>query len=200
MESKQNFWGNPSFEPKRQFRFLVQLSFGEQDVTFLAKSVDRPSYSISSNPHQFFNHTFHYPGRVTWNTINLTLVDPLQPNGAKLLYQYLENSGIKDPTDVRAATGTTITKRSATDAMGKMTIQEIGTSDNAGKGATALIVGEWTLKNPFFTDVNFGSHDYGSEEMVDISITVQYDWAVYESFSNPESKPVDPTSIITPGS
>ena len=194
MASKQNFWGNPNFEPKRQFRFLVQLSFGEQDVTFLAKSVDRPSYSISSNAHQFFNHTFHYPGRVTWNTLNLTLVDPLQPNGAELLYQYLENSGVKDPTDVRAATGTTITKSSATTAMSNIVIQEIGTS--ADTKDAALIVGQWTLKNAFFTDVNFGSHDYGSEEMVDIGITVQYDWAVYEATANPKSNPVDPAGII----
>ena len=178
---------------KDNLDFWWQLSFGEQDVTFLAKSVDRPSYTISSNPHQFFNHTFYYPGRVTWNTLSLTLVDPLQPNGAELLYQYLENSGVKDPTDVRAATGTTITKSSATTAMSNIVIQEIGSPE--GGGDAALIVGQWTLKNAFFTDVNFGSHDYGSEEMVDIAITVQYDWAVYEASSNPGA--VDPTTVIT---
>ena len=178
MASKQNFWGNPNFEPKRQFRFLVQLSFGEQDVTFLAKSVDRPSYTISSNPHQFFNHTFYYPGRVTWNTISLTLVDPVSPNGAELLYQYLEDAGVQKPTSVNAATGTTITKSSATTAMSNIVIQEIATP--VGGGSESQIVGQWTLLNAFFTDVNFGTHDYGSEEMVDISLTIQYDWAEYE--------------------
>ena len=111
--AKQDFWLNPNFEPKRQFRFLVQLSLSGQDVTFLAKSVDRPSYTISENPHQFFNHTFYYPGRVTWNTISLTLVDPVSPNAAELLYQYLEDAGVQKPTSVDAATGTTITKSSA---------------------------------------------------------------------------------------
>ena len=37
-----------------------------------------------------------------------------------------------------------------------------------------------TKLNAFLTDVNFGSHDYGSEEMVDISLTIQYDWAEYQ--------------------
>jgi len=178
--AKQDFWLNPNFEPKRQFRFLVQLSLGPdggQDVTFLAKSVDRPSYTISDNPHQFFNHTFYYPGRVTWNTINLTLVDPVSPNGAELLYQYLETSGVQKPTSIDAATGTTITKSSATAAMGRMVIQEIATP--TGGGSESQIVGQWELLNPFFTDVNFGSHDYGSEDMVDIAITVRYDWAEY---------------------
>lgn len=189
--SKADFWLNKTFEPKRQFRFLVQLSFGNQDVTFLAKSVDRPSYSISSNPHQFFNHTFYYPGRVTWNTINLTLVDPVSPNGAELLYEYLSDAGVEKPTSVNAAVGTTITKSSATTAMSNIVIQEIATPTTGG--SQSQIVGEWTLLNPFFTDVNFGSHDYGSEDMVDIALTIQYDWAEYSAARSPG--PVDPSTL-----
>jgi len=175
--AKSNFWLNPEFEPKRQFRFLIELTIGGQNLQFLARSVDRPSYTISDNPHQFFNHTFYYPGRITWNTISLTLVDPVSPNGAELLYQYLETSGVQKPTSIDAATGTTITKSSATAAMGRMVIQEIATP--TGGGNESQIVGQWELLNPFFTDVNFGSHDYGSEDMIDIAITVRYDWAEY---------------------
>ena len=179
--SKTDFWINPSFEPKRQFRFLVQLSLpdssgGEQDVQFLAKSVDRPSYSISSNDHQFFNHTFYYPGRVTWNTIDLTLVDPVSPNASELLYQYLQSVGAQVPTSVANATRTTITKASAIGAKTDILIQEIATDRGSNE---SKIKGEWKLLNSFFTDVNFGSHDYGSEDMVEVSVTVQYDWAEY---------------------
>ena len=175
--AKSNFWLNPEFEPKRQFRFLIELTVGGQNLQFLAKSVDRPSYTISSSPHQFFNHTFHYPGRVTWNTINLTLVDPVNPNGADLLYKYLSSIGIQKPTDNISATGTTITKESATSALGNLVIKEMGT--NPGSPDT-IVKGNWQLLNAFLTDVNFGSHDYGSEEMVDISLTIQYDWAEYQ--------------------
>ena len=192
--AKQDFWLNPNFEPKRQFRFLVQLSLSGQDVTFLAKSVDRPSYSISENEHQFFNHTFYYPGRVTWNTIDLTLVDPVSPNASQLLYNYLEESGIRKPASVADATRTTITKSSATRALGRLVIQEIATPVADGRNAepppTSQIIGEWSLTNPFFTDVNFGSHDYGNEDMVEVSVTVRYDWAVYEAFLSPGK--VDP--------
>ena len=188
-----DFWRNPSFEPKRQFRFLVQLSLpdsqgGQQDVTFLAKSVDRPSYTISSNPHQFFNHTFYYPGRVTWNTISLTLVDPVTPNASELLYNYLAASGIHIPTDYATATRTTITKASATRASSDLVIQEIATTQGTD---VSKIVGEWRLLNSFFTDVNFGSHSYDSEDMVEVSLTVQYDWAEYNKSDRPS--PLDPT-------
>ena len=179
--SKTDFWINPSFEPKRQFRFLVELSLpdgngGEQNVQYLAKSVDRPSYSISSNEHQFFNHTFYYPGRVTWNSIDLTLVDPVSPNASQLLYNYLQTAGVQVPTSVSNATMSTITKATAVGAKTDIKILEIATDRGSNE---SKIKGEWKLLNSFFTDVNFGNHSYDSEDMVEVSVTVQYDWAEY---------------------
>ena len=182
-EQKSNFWLNPEFEPKRQFRYLVELTIGGQNLQFLAKSVDRPSYTISSNPHQFFNHTFHYPGRIEWNSISLTLVDPVSPNGAKILYEYLSSIGIEKPTSINAAIGTTITKESATSALGNLVIKEMGarlTRETASRQPETVVIGNWQFLNAYLTDVNFGSQDYGSEDMVEISLTVQYDWAEYQ--------------------
>ena len=179
---KSNFWLNPTFEPKRQFRFLVQMSIGGQDMTFLAKSAGRPNYSISENPHQFFNHTFYYPGRVTWETVDITLVDPVQPNGAQLLYEYLGRIGVQVPVSFDAAVGTTITKDSATSGVGDIKIQEIATLPDNN---TSIVEGEWKLINAFFTSVNFGDHSYDSEDMVEISLTVRYDWAEYRQIGSP---------------
>jgi hypothetical protein len=181
-EQKSNFWLNPTFEPKRQFRFLVQMSLNGQDLTFLAKSAGRPNYSISENPHQFFNHTFYYPGRVTWETVDITLVDPVQPNGAQLLYEYLGRIGVQVPVSFDAAVGTTITKDSATSGVGDIKIQEIATLPDNN---TSIVEGEWKLINAFFTSVNFGDHSYDSEDMVEISLTVRYDWAEYRQIGSP---------------
>ena len=35
----------------------------------------------------------------------------------------------------------------------------------------------WQLHNPWITEVNFGSLDYSSDEMVEIELTIRYDWA-----------------------
>ena len=188
---KSNFWLNPTFEPKRQFRFLVEVSLEGQDLTFLAKSVSRPSYSINENPHTFFNHTFYYPGRVTWETVDITLVDPVQPNGAQLLYEYLGRIGVQVPVSFDAAVGTTITKDSATSGVGDIKIQEIATLPDNN---TSIVEGEWKLINAFFTSVNFGDHSYDSEDMVEISLTVRYDWAEY-SLQNRNSQ-LDPEAPL----
>ena len=44
------------------------------------------------------------------------------------------------------------------------------------------VIEEWTLKNAFLTKVAWGDTlDYASEELVNVSITVQYDYATYSS-------------------
>jgi hypothetical protein len=178
-----NWWADQNSLPKRGFRFLVQITIDGKDLSYMAKSVDKPSYTVSSTPHKFFNHTFHYPGRVEWNSISLTLVDAMDPNGSEALYKYLSGIGYVVPLDssnnsidVNAAgsqlTDTSITKASAINATGRVAIQEI---DGSGR-----VSGEWVLNNPFITEANFGNQSYDSEDLLEISLTLQYDWAVYD--------------------
>ena len=171
----ENFWSSKDLEPKRQFRFIVSLQPDGTELRFAAKTADRPTYTIGETEHRFFNHTFYYPGRMTWNTVGMTLVDAITPGSTDLLYKYLANVGIQTPTDFATATSTTITKASAVEALGDVKIRELGTK---GENET-IIIGEWTLINAFITEVNFGSHSYDSDEMVEISITLRYDWAQY---------------------
>jgi|TARA_R110002126_G_scaffold148293_2_gene294342 hypothetical protein len=176
-----NFWTSPTFEPKRAFRFLVEFTPGNgaESLQFLAKSVSRPSYTVSSNPHKFFNHTFHYPGRVEWGTVTLTLVDALEPNASGIFMEYLGTIGYVNPGKSAAQQdiiGKTITKSSATRATGDILIKEMGENDANG---AAKIDGTWKLQNAFITEVNFGEHSYDSEDMIDIQLTIQYDWATY---------------------
>jgi len=170
-----NFWSSKDLEPKRQFRFIVSLQPDAVELRFAAKTADRPTYTIGETEHRFFNHTFYYPGRMNWNTVGMTLVDAVTPGSTELLYKYLSNIGIQQPVDFQVATSTTITKASAVSSLGDVKIRELGTnSENE-----TVIIGEWSLINAFITEVNFGSHSYDSDEMVEISLTLRYDWAQY---------------------
>lgn len=182
----ENFWSSTSLEPKRQFRFMIGLQPGDDNVElkFAAKSADRPSYTIGETEHRFFNHTFYYPGRLNWNTVSITLVDSVTPGSTEQLYKYLATIGIANPTDANAATLTTITKQTATSGLGSVYIRELGSKPgDAAANADTYVLGEWELKNAFITEVNFGSHSYDSDDMVEITLTIRYDWAVYESFA-----------------
>ena len=52
-------------------------------------------------------------------------------------------------------------------------------TETKARGGTAAERGKWTLNNAFITEVNFGQHSYDSEEMIDIVLSIQYDWAAY---------------------
>ena len=181
-----SFWYDKALEPKRQFRFLISLQLGaeNEELQFACKTADRPSYTIGEQEHRFFNHTFYYPGRMNWNTVGMTLVDAIEPGSTELLYEYLADIGIQQPRDFGESTGTTITKESAVNALGDVKIYELGTS---GENETRII-GEWSLINAFITEVNFGSHSYDSDEMVEISLTLRYDWAQYTKMAGKGKK------------
>ena len=163
------FWAAPTTEPKRKYRWI--LNFGgtigaiEQ---YLLKKVDKPSFDISETEHKYINHTFWYPGRVTWNEIEMTLVDPVTPDASDKMFDVLKQSGYVFPLDPN--TTQTISKANAVAALGEFSIKQLGVSDGD-------FIEEWVLKNPWIKSVKFGELDYESDDLVDITITVRYDWA-----------------------
>ena len=177
------FWTSALSEPKRAHRFLLTLpnlvsaTEGYQYEQYLAKLASKPAYNITEINHKFLGNTYYYPGTVEWQPIDITIVNAINPDGNKLLYDALINSGYLKPdvqedvfTNPAQAPGT-VNKASSVDAIGAVVIQELN-----GEGG---LVGEWTLNNSFLTKATFGSLDYSSDEILNIEITVRYDWADY---------------------
>jgi hypothetical protein len=168
------FWGAQGgaiVDPKRQFRWLV--SFGNSKLkSWYAKSAKKPSFQIGETPHQFINHTFYYPGRVEWQTVDITLVDPAGADDTSLaLAEMLRNMGYYAPINDNSASST-ITKKKAVNALGgEVKLKQIGANDSE----TLEI---WTLINPWIQNVEFGQLAYDSNEMVEISLTLRYDYAI----------------------
>ncbi len=166
------FWNDTKkLEPKRKFRWYLEIASLGEEAFWMAKSVEKPSWTMTEHPHKFINHTFHYPGRVEWQPINITLVDVADPidMGASFL-KILRSGGYNFPTDL-AAGSQTVTKQKATNALGGMVnIRQIG-------GSNTDVLDCWTLVNPFVTDVKTGELDYESEDIVEVSVTIVYDFA-----------------------
>jgi len=183
--AEHNFWSNNTFEPKRKFRYTVSL--GDTDIsTYLVKKVDKPAWTSDSTEHKFLNYTFKYPGRVTWDDITLTLVDSDDPHTSAVLYTILRGSGYALPefqsnTDIDTGLsidehlGTTISKAAATAQLGKVKIKQFS---GMGGGIIDGPSETWVLHNAFIKDCKFGDLDYESDDLIEISLTLTYDWAV----------------------
>ncbi len=165
------FWSERTVEPKRKFRWLLYWSGVPQ---FVVKSVKKPSYSVSTTQHQFLNYEFNYPGKVTWDPIDITIVDPVNPDSTKSLYKVLENSGYVIPSNYDEGAPATISKEEMVESLG--TEIKLVQLDHTG---TAELE-KWIIKNPLITKADFDSLDYGAEDMLNITVSITYDYAVLD--------------------
>ena len=166
-------------DPKRQFRFYVEfqgINSPQGGATlWYAKTVAKPSFQIASTEHKYLNHTFKYPGSVTWQDINVTLVDPVNPDMAATLSDILVQSGYSPPTDSTTDSMGTISKAKAAGALGTVVITQIDSN-----GAE---LEKWTLWNSFITEVKYGDLAYGTDDLTEMSLGIAYDWARIQTFN-----------------
>jgi len=163
------FWTSANVDPKRKYRFLVELAgTGGPGSLWFAKTVDKPEITIGTGEVDFMQHKFYYPGRVEWNEISLTLVDPVSPDATEIFLEILQNSGYSGPQDAKD-TLQSLSKGAEANVLGNVVIKQVA--------ADGSIQEEWTLNNAIITKVGWGDLDYSSEDLSEISISFRYDWA-----------------------
>ena len=195
-----SFWNNPEIEIKTKSRFLVSIA----DGFFLpnVKSVTKPSADIGSKTYKLINHEFNYPGTVKWNPISIIFVDM---NGAGnafdtggFLAQMLNNTGYDYPdsgghqiaTKGGAFRKISSPEKSSTiaNAFGRG-IQSKADVSGANYYEQNVVIYQltpegdinevWTLVNPLVKSIKYGELSYDSDEAVEYTLEVAYDWAKY---------------------
>jgi len=170
------FWTESSVTPKRNFRFLIEITNlgenGQSSIIWWAKSVKTPAFDVAETQHQFLDNTYNFPGRVTWQDINMTLVDPVSPDAVALTNNIMEEFySIKSAGALSALK--TVSKKKAVGALGSVIIRIL---DDEGSD-----IEKWTLANPFIKSVTFSDLSYDNEDLRTIDITFKYDWARCET-------------------
>ena len=180
------FWSSTQPDPKRQYRFVVifpDLAGGndpDRIPSFVAKTVTKPKISVSSVPHMFLDHEFKFPGRVTWDPVSVTMVDPGGKDDiAAALMNRLGDSGYKYPDTTEDAI-ISLSKSKASGAVGAVAIAQLD--------AEGRVSEQWTLQNCFITSLDFGGLDYSSDELSEITVELTYDWATLN----------DPSDVANP--
>jgi|APSaa5957512535_1039671.scaffolds.fasta_scaffold00111_43 hypothetical protein len=171
-----DFWSSAKTEPKRKFRWLLTIASEVGNIpAWTIKKVTKPTFTVSEVKHSYINHSFYYPGRVEYNEVEFTLVDPVNPDAALNILKIIDMSGYKLP-DTPGKAAQTITKASAVAALGGLVLEQI----SGGSGADQpdpVSIETWALKNAWIKEVSFGDLDYESDDIVEITVKVRYDWA-----------------------
>jgi hypothetical protein len=157
------FWTSAQLEPLRKFRFKIQ--YGGDSMVWWAKSVTQPSPDISISEHQLINHKIKYPGIVTWNDIDITIVD-IGGKGSEqsMFLQRYPYNGLDPQEGVDG-----LSKKIMNEILDPLVITKIN-----AKGES---LETWKFTNAFVKSIKYGDLDYSSDDLLEITITVAYDSA-----------------------
>ena len=164
-------WALAATEPKSLFRWVLQFPGIDNIIpTWIVKTAQKPKFSITESSHKYLNHTFYFPGRVEWEEVSVTLVDPVSPDASAGLISLLDTMGYATPDlQNESAPLKTISKASSAAVLGQVTLTQF---DQAGSERD-----KWYLRNAWIKSIDSGGLDYESDDLVNIDMTLRYDWA-----------------------
>ncbi len=177
----KHFWSDHlGDDPKRAYRWILQVG---SIPAYVLKKCSKPSFAVTETPHKFLNHIYYYPGRVEWNTVTMTLADPVQPDVAATVANIIWNSGYhpaQNFPNLGMVQLETMGKRKSVNALGQeLQIVQI---DDMGHA-----IETWKLMNPWVKDVKFGELDYEADDLTNVELEIRYDWASLETHFSPHT-------------
>ena len=147
------------FEPKVKHRFIMYI---EGVPAYLIKAAARPQLTFEEIALDHINVKRYVKGKGDWQTLAITLYDAIVPSGAQAVMEWVR-----------------LHKESVTG--------RDGYSDFYKKDITINVLGpvgdkveEWTLKGAWIKEANFGEMAWETNEPMDITLTLRYDYAILQ--------------------
>ena len=148
------------FEPKRQFRWVFAI---EGIDSFLMKTAARPQMNFQELAIPFINSYRYMSGRMQFQTMSISLYDPIAPSGAQQVMEWIR-------THYESVSG-----RAGYADFYKRDIQ-IKLLDPIG-----TVVELWDMKGAMIQSVNFQTLTYENDSApVTIDLTLRYDNCVLQ--------------------
>jgi hypothetical protein len=145
-----------SWEPKRQHQFIMEVN---GIPSYLIKTSAKPSMTNGEVALDMINVKRYVKGKSEWNAIEVTLYDAIVPSGAQSVMEWVR-------LHHESATGR--------DGYSSFYKKEVRLHQLSPLGE---VIEEWILKGAFITESNFGTFDWTSDAVQEISMTLRYDWA-----------------------
>ena len=145
------------YEPKKKNRFIMRFPSSLGINEWFVETANRPHITINATEIQFLNTSTYVAGRFTWDSIDVTFKDPIGPSAAQALMEWVRLHA------------ESVTGRMGYAAGYKKDI-ELEMLDPTG-----VVVEKWILQGSMLTNVDFGSLDYSSEDIAEITATIRMD-------------------------
>lgn len=144
------------YEPKRTNRWFVRFPTDIGIQTWALTKATRPTININTVAMPFLNTETYVSGRYKWSPIALSIRDFIAPSQAQAVMEWVR-----------------LHAESVTGRMG----YNVGSAKNIEiemLDPVGVVIEKWLCVNCIATnDVNFGSLDYSSDGVMEISLTIQ---------------------------
>ena len=146
-------------EPKTKNRFIMYI---EGVPAYLIKTANRPTITFEEIELDHINVKRYVKGKGAWETLEVTLYDPIVPSGAQAVMEWVR-----------------LHKESVTGRDGYSDFYKKDITFNV-LGPVGDKVEEWTLKGAMIQSANFGDLDWSVSEPAEITLTLRYDYAILQ--------------------
>ena len=147
-----------AFELKQANRFILYM---DGIPSFIIKGIGAVSLTQGTVPLNHINVQRFVKGKTTWNTISMTLFDPITPSGAQAVMEWVR-----------------LHHESVTGRDGYSDFYKKDLTVNV-LGPVGDIVSEWIIKGALITEASFGEYNWDTvDEAKTIDLTVQPDYCV----------------------
>ena len=147
------------FEPKLKNRFIMNI---DGIPAYVIKTANRPQITFDEVELNHMNVKRFVKGKGTWQTLQITLYDPIVPSAAQAVMEWVR-----------------LGHESVTGRDGYSDFYKKDCTFNV-LGPVGDVIEEWTLKGAWIQDASFGDLDFGSSDPVDITVTLRYDYAILQ--------------------
>lgn len=148
------------YEPLRKNRWLLRFPADLGIQEWWLESASRPNITQKETEIPFLNTSTYVIGRYNWETITVTLRDPIGPSASQAIMEWVRLHS------------ESVTGRQGYSAGYKRDV-ELEMLDPTG-----VVVQKWILKNTMLTTANFGDLNYSTDELANITITLRFDYAI----------------------
>ena len=148
------------YEPLRKNRFLIRFPSDLGVQEWWVESASRPTITQGETEIQFLNTSSWVVGRYTWDTINITLRDPIGPSASQAVMEW-----------VRLHSESVTGRQGYAAGYKRDLIIEM-------LDPTGVAVSQWILKSCMITTTSCGELSYSDDGLSTISITVRPQYCI----------------------
>ena len=147
------------YEPKLKNRFIMEIA---GIPAFTIKTMQRPQITFDEVQLEHMNVTRYVKGKGRWQTLQITLYDPIVPSAASSVIEWVR-----------------LHHESATGRDGYSDFYKKNVTFNL-LGPVGDIIEKCTLYGTMIQDAAFGDLDFSDSNPVEITLTLRYDYAILE--------------------